>query len=117
MRGDVRSEWDGTKQHDVLFLLTIDPPDAHELVEIRREAEAAPGEGAAPSPDKLYGLVTVRGCEVIEVSPTACLREFSNLATAKSQLLRLSLVKAFIAAAESHNRYNPGLHVARFDRL
>ena len=62
-------EWDGTKQHDVLFLLTIDPPDAHQLLQIRKEAEAVGGKGAKPSPDKLHGLVRVRGCEVVEVQP------------------------------------------------
>jgi len=67
MRGDVQNEWDGTKQHDVVFLLTIDPPDAQTLLQIRKDAEAAAGPGAKPSPDKLHGLVRVRGCEVIEV--------------------------------------------------
>lgn len=66
MRGDVVVEWDGTKQHDVLFLLTISPPDAHDILQIRKDAEAAGGQGAQPSPDKLYGLVRVRGCEVVE---------------------------------------------------
>jgi hypothetical protein len=67
MRGDVRGEWDGTKQHDVVFLLTIDPPDAQSLLQIRKDAETVGGQGAKPSPDKLHGLVRVRGCEVIEV--------------------------------------------------
>lgn len=67
MRGDVRGEWDGTKQHDVLFLLSIRPPDTQELQSLTAEAEAAGGPGALPSPDKLYGLARVRGCEVIEV--------------------------------------------------
>ena len=31
MRGEVRAEWDEIKQHDVLFLLTIRPPDAVQL--------------------------------------------------------------------------------------
>ena len=31
MRGEVRSEWDELKQHDVLFLMTIRPPDAMQL--------------------------------------------------------------------------------------
>ena len=61
------TEWDGTKQHDVLFLLTIDPPDAHQMLQIRKEAEAIGEKGAQPSPDKLHGLVRVRGCEVVEV--------------------------------------------------
>ena len=67
MRGDVATEWDGTKQHDVMFLLTIDPPDGHRMLQIRRDAEAAGGKGAQPSPDKLHGLIRVRGCEVVEV--------------------------------------------------
>lgn len=28
LRPDIRSEWDELKQHDVLFLLTIRPPDS-----------------------------------------------------------------------------------------
>ncbi len=28
MRNDIKSEWDDLKQHDVLFLLSITPPDA-----------------------------------------------------------------------------------------
>lgn len=79
MRGDVRSEWDGTKQHDVLFLLTIDPPDAHQLLEAQKDAEAVRGEGGNPSPDKLYGLVSVRGCEVIEVGALVCLLDMESL--------------------------------------
>ena len=31
MRGAICSEWDETKQHDVLFLLTVRPPDQAEL--------------------------------------------------------------------------------------
>lgn len=75
LRGEVRAEWDETKQHDVLFLLTIRPPDAGQLAEMKSRAEP-------PGVMELYGLVTVRGCEVIEVkdegeiftraSPNAC---------------------------------------------
>jgi hypothetical protein len=60
LRGEVRSEWDEVKQHDVLFLLTIRPPDAGQLAEMRSRADE-------PGVMELYGLVTVRGCEVIEV--------------------------------------------------
>ena len=67
MRSDVREEWDGTKQHDVLFLLSIDPPDSEQLEQIRKDTEASKGPEAKPSPDLLYGLIRVRGCEVIEV--------------------------------------------------
>lgn len=31
LRGDVRSEWDELKEHDVLFLLTIRPPTDQEV--------------------------------------------------------------------------------------
>ena len=67
MRHDVREEWDGTKQHDVLFLLSIDPPDQQQLAQIRADVAAAKGREAVPSPDLLHGLVRVRGCEVVEV--------------------------------------------------
>ncbi len=60
LRGDVRSEWDEAKQHDVLFLLTLRPPAANALA-------AARAAGQQPTPAELYGLVAVRGCEVIEV--------------------------------------------------
>ncbi|KAG2449906.1 hypothetical protein HYH02_000012 [Chlamydomonas schloesseri] len=64
LRGDVRKEWDELKQHDVLFLLTIRPPDAH-------AAAAAHADGRTPNPAQKFGLVYVRGCEVIEVRDEA----------------------------------------------
>ena len=76
MRGDVRSEWDEAKQHDVLFLLTIRPPDATEVAQLRTQ-------GSQLNPMELYGLTYVRGCEVVEVKdegghrakkPFACFR-------------------------------------------
>ena len=60
LRGDVRSEWDETKQHDVLFLLTIQPPDQIALGAIR-------DRGDEPTPAQKHGLIYVRGAEVIEV--------------------------------------------------
>ena len=65
LRGDVRSEWDEAKQHDVLFLLTLRPPAANVLA-------AARAGGQQPTPAELYGLVAVRGCEVIEVRRSVC---------------------------------------------
>eukprot|EP00798_Chlamydomonas_sp_ICE-L_P018650 gene18650-25166_t len=59
-RRDVRGEWDELKQHDVLFLLTIRPPSA-------AEAAAMHSSGRKPGMCEQYGLVTVRGCEVIEM--------------------------------------------------
>ena len=58
----MRPDWDEAKQHDVLFLLTIRPPDANELAALR----TAGGEQQV-NPMELYGLTYVRGCEVIEV--------------------------------------------------
>ena len=57
----MRSEWDETKQHDVLFLLTVQPPDQVALAAIR-------GRGEEPTPAQQHGLIYVRGAEVIEVS-------------------------------------------------
>lgn len=60
LRVDIRSEWDEAKQHDVLFLLTIRPPDATEIARMR-------SQGSQLNPMELYGLAYVRGLEVIEV--------------------------------------------------
>ena len=65
MRHDVKAEWDELKQHDVLFLLTIRPPDQLTAVYMAQQRAAA-GEGA-PSVMEQHGLQYVRGCEVIEV--------------------------------------------------
>jgi len=60
LRGDVRGEWDELKQHDVVFLLTVQPPDQATLAMLR-------ADGAEPSPADAHGLIYVRGAEVIEV--------------------------------------------------
>ncbi|CAL8471736.1 g11278 [Coccomyxa elongata] len=60
LRGDVRGEWDEMKQHDVVFLLTVRPPDQAALQLLR-------ADGAEPSPADIHGLFYVRGAEVIEV--------------------------------------------------
>lgn len=62
LRGDVRGDWDELKQHDVVFLVTVRPPDEVALAALR-------DSGAEPTPADLYGLVCVRGAEVIEVCP------------------------------------------------
>lgn len=71
MRPDVRAQWDELRQHDVLFLLTLRPPDAVTAGYLRgaRQAAAAQnGQGQAePNPMEQYGLQYVRGCEVIEI--------------------------------------------------
>ena len=60
MRGPIRSEWDQMREHDVLFLLSIVPPDSATLASWQ-------ASGTPAKPDQLYGLTHVRGCEVIEV--------------------------------------------------
>lgn len=60
MRGPIRSEWDQIREHDILFLLSITPPDAVTLARWQTTE-------AQPKPDELYGLTHVRGCEVVEV--------------------------------------------------
>jgi intron-binding protein aquarius len=64
LRGDVRSEWDETKQHDVVFLLTVQPPDQVALGAMR-------DRGEEPTPAQQHGLIYVRGAEVIEVGQEA----------------------------------------------
>lgn len=49
------------REHDVLFLLSIVPPDSATLASWQ-------AQGTPAKPDQLYGLTHVRGCEVIEVS-------------------------------------------------
>ncbi|KAF3788553.1 Intron-binding protein aquarius [Nymphaea thermarum] len=56
-KAHIRSEWDGLKEHDVLFLLSIRPS-----FEPLSEEQAA----KATVPERL-GLQYVRGCEIVEV--------------------------------------------------
>ncbi|KAL6757285.1 hypothetical protein V8C86DRAFT_1695364 [Haematococcus lacustris] len=60
LRGDIRSEWDELRQHDVLFLMTLRPPSG-------AEAAAMYEGGRKPSAAEKHGLVYVRGCEIIEL--------------------------------------------------
>ncbi|XP_061365445.1 uncharacterized protein LOC133308765 [Gastrolobium bilobum] len=56
-RSQIRSEWDALKEHDVLFLLSINPSF---------EPLSPEEEDKASVPQKL-GLQYVRGCEIIEI--------------------------------------------------
>ncbi|KAJ7534618.1 hypothetical protein O6H91_13G103100 [Diphasiastrum complanatum] len=56
-RGAMRSEWDELKEHDVLFLLSIQPP----LEQLSKD------EASDVSVPERFGLQYVRGCEVIEI--------------------------------------------------
>uniref|UniRef100_A0A1D2ABG5 Intron-binding protein aquarius n=2 Tax=Auxenochlorella protothecoides TaxID=3075 RepID=A0A1D2ABG5_AUXPR len=65
LREDVRREWEEVKQHDVMFLLTLRPPDAYAQ---SAAAESGAGDGGTgASLMRKYGLDYVRGCEVIEM--------------------------------------------------
>ena len=66
MRPEVRAEWDELKQHDVLFLLTIRPPDSITANYMAQSGQAAGKEGGLGVMER-YGLQYVRGCEVIEL--------------------------------------------------
>lgn len=79
MRGDIRSEWDETKQHDVLFLLTVRPPDAADLALLAQD-------GSQLHPAEKFGLVYVRGCEVIEVKDEGTLHCTTQGIVIKSDL-------------------------------
>ncbi len=69
MRPDVKAEWDELKQHDVLFLLTVRPPDSN-------AQHIAQQQGRTRTPAEEHGLVYVRGCEVIEIKDAGVYRVF-----------------------------------------
>lgn len=56
-KGSMRSEWDELKEHDVLFLLSIQPP----LEQLSNE------ESMELTVPERFGLQYVRGCEVVEM--------------------------------------------------
>ncbi len=95
----MRSEWDETKQHDVLFLLTVQPPDQVALGALR-------DRGEEPTPAQQHGLIYVRGAEVIEVrllnSMAAGMRAVSRLLLAPCHItgildsLQLSLLHVYV---------------------
>lgn len=66
LRPDIRAEWDELKQHDVLFLLTIRPPDSITANYMAQAGQGAAKEGGVGLMEQ-YGLRYVRGGEVIEV--------------------------------------------------
>lgn len=59
MRPDIRSEWDSLKQHDVMFLMSLAPPDV--------PGQSIDWKGPRDVALKGAGLRYVRGCEVIEI--------------------------------------------------
>jgi intron-binding protein aquarius len=60
MRFDTKREWDELKQHDVLFLLAVQPP-SDKAAAVMRE-----GDVVVSVPER-YGLQRLRGCEVVEM--------------------------------------------------
>ncbi len=65
MRPDVRAEWDGLKQHDVVFMLTIAPsyPQGGMSNSNNIDWKGQPTDVAL----KQAGLKHVRGCEILEI--------------------------------------------------
>lgn len=60
LRGEIRGEYDELKQHDVIFLMSIEPPD-------KEAAEGMDEDAAMLNPGEQYGLQFVRGCEIVEI--------------------------------------------------
>ncbi|KAI8476245.1 MAG: hypothetical protein J3K34DRAFT_511964 [Monoraphidium minutum] len=85
LRGDIASEWDNLRQHDVIFLVGVEPPDAGEAGAFQQQQQqrgggrggrgggrgGRGGGGNASAVLKQLGLVAVRGAEVIEVRDEA----------------------------------------------
>ena len=72
LRPDMAAEWDELKQHDVIFLMAVEPPaDARAAAAAAARAQAAARRGrggsAAAAVLRQLGLAAVRGAEVIEV--------------------------------------------------
>ena len=95
MRPEVRAEWEELRQHDVLFLLTIRPPDSI-TANYMAQAQAGRGgggsgrSGEAMSGDVMerYGLQYVRGCEVVELRDEGeAVLKCGEWGAAKSRLL------------------------------
>jgi Intron-binding protein aquarius N-terminus len=57
-RNDIREEWDELKEHDVLFLLTVQPPSA-------KEAAAAMASGGEDAIARAAGLQCVAICKTL----------------------------------------------------
>eukprot|EP00878_Enallax_costatus_P017916 GHUV01018838.1.p1 GENE.GHUV01018838.1~~GHUV01018838.1.p1 ORF type:complete len:1128 (+),score=501.36 GHUV01018838.1:269-3652(+) len=69
MRGDVASGWDELKQHDVLFMLAVNPPNEDELLEMAASSNSGTAAAAAANMSLVQrvGLLAVRGAEIVEV--------------------------------------------------
>eukprot|EP00879_Flechtneria_rotunda_P011994 GHRR01012527.1.p1 GENE.GHRR01012527.1~~GHRR01012527.1.p1 ORF type:complete len:1484 (+),score=529.45 GHRR01012527.1:151-4602(+) len=69
MRGDVASGWDELRQHDVLFLMAVNPPNEDDM----QDALTAAGVKSGKDLPLLQrtGLFAVRGAEIVEVRDEA----------------------------------------------
>lgn len=64
----LRAEWDGLREHDVLFLLRLEGPEGGGAVEGRgRRGQRQGEEEEVAGFCARYGVRAVRGCEVFEV--------------------------------------------------
>lgn len=102
LRGDVRGEWDELKQHDVVFLLTVRPPDQATLAMLR-------ADGAEPSPIDAHGLIYVRGAEVIEVGCQASFHLCSFLGGCINHALCRHFAQRLLKPSTSFGRCFPQL--------
>eukprot|EP01026_Neomeris_dumetosa_P020950 TRINITY_DN184909_c0_g1_i1.p1 TRINITY_DN184909_c0_g1~~TRINITY_DN184909_c0_g1_i1.p1 ORF type:complete len:125 (-),score=16.51 TRINITY_DN184909_c0_g1_i1:44-418(-) len=58
MRPEIMAEWDDLKQHDVLYLLAVQPPNqGQETLTVSDSVEVM----------KAKGLLYARGCEIVEI--------------------------------------------------
>lgn len=75
MRGDVRAEWEELKQHDVLFLLSIQPPDAATLYAQQQQGVWGGGECSSvpcfPGKPQAGALAGASSCCVLACVPPA----------------------------------------------
>jgi hypothetical protein len=75
--GDMRSEWEGFREHDVVFLLCIDHPQADAAAQLaefeksRRDSTAPLSQGEELNFAKLFGIRHVRGGELFELRDEA----------------------------------------------
>lgn len=57
LRPDIRSEWDELKQHDVLFLLTLRPPDSITANYMAQASRRGGRGGAGSGPGLRYSML------------------------------------------------------------
>lgn len=62
VRGNVRDEWEHLRLHDILYLLTIRPPQKPSSTS---NSDSSEGDSSSLPFPQQYGVVAARGCEVM----------------------------------------------------